>query len=121
MSPPIADLTSLAPLGFALGCGLLTWFLLRKTFKRLPKRNRGGSKEYLQKQKRPKTEWDGAKRDANARFDRQQVELQELARDLNGQIDSKMVLLGELIDQSKQQAERLEALLEEAKSAHADD
>lgn len=120
--PLLADLTWLSPLGFATGIGLLTWFLLRRTFTRLGKRRRAGSGAYLLKQQRPNTDWDGAKQDANARFDRQSVELHELARELNGQIESKMILLQTLIAQSKQQADRLEVLLKESeKVAAADD
>lgn len=112
--PLLADSTWLAPLGFAAGIGLLSWLLLRKTFKRLSKRTRSGSGPYLEKQRRPEHEWEGAKQDANARFDRQQVELHELARDLNGQIDSKLILFRELLKQSDEQIARLEDLLEEA-------
>lgn len=119
--PLLAELTWLGPIGFAAGVGLLTWLMLRKTFTRLSKRNRSGSGPYLKKQPRPENAWDGAKHDASARFDRQQVELQELARDLNGQIDSKMLLLQELIAQSERQAARLEGLLEEAQAAKSRD
>ncbi len=115
-SPILAENVWLAPLGFAAGIGLLTWLLLRKTFKRLSKQKRAGSGPYLQKQRRPAHQWDGAKQDATARFERQQVELHDLARDLNGQIDSKLLLFRELVAQSEQQIERLEALLEEAES-----
>lgn len=111
---PLAELTWLGPLGFAAGIGLLTWLLLRKTFRRMGKRTKSGSGPYLEKQPRPTHVWDGAKEDATARFNRQQVELHDLARDLNGQLDSKLVILRELVAQSETQIERLETLLEEA-------
>jgi hypothetical protein len=93
---------------------LLVAILLRRSWRQSSKRSRGGSGPALDAQPRPKTPWDGAQQDAAARFDREQVELNELARDLTGQIDSKLVLLQQLIAQSDERIQRLEALLREA-------
>lgn len=112
--PPIAESSWLAPIVFAVGCGLLTAILLRRSYRYFGKRSRGGSGPAIAAQRRPSSAWDGARHDAEARFNRQQVELHDLARDLTGQIDSKMILLRELIAQSERQVTRLEELLDEA-------
>ncbi|MEQ8849527.1 hypothetical protein [Botrimarina sp.] len=112
-SPPIADSSWLAPIAFALGCGLLTAILLRRSYRYFGKRKRGVGRP-IDTQPRPATAWDGARHDAEARFNRQQVELHDLARDLTGQIDSKLILLRELVAQSDRQIARLEELLDEA-------
>ncbi|TWT46934.1 hypothetical protein [Botrimarina hoheduenensis] len=103
-----------APLAFALGCGILTAILLRRSYRYFGKRTRGGSGPPIASQPRPADAWDGAKRDAAARLGREKVELHELARDLIGQLDSKMILLNELVQQSHQQIERLQTLLDRA-------
>lgn len=111
----LAETNWLGPAMFALGCALLTGILLRRTFRQLRKRGkRAGSGPHLEAQARPASKWDGAKKDAEARFSRQQVELHDMARDLNGQIDSKLILFRELVAQSERQIERLETLLGEA-------
>lgn len=113
--PSIAEPTfpPLATVLFALGCGLLTAILLRRSYKYFgsrPKKSKGP----IEKQPRPTGPWSGAYSDAQARFDRQQVELHELARELKGQLDSKIMILQELVARSERQIERLETLLDEA-------
>lgn len=98
---------------FAAGCAAFTFILLRLSWRRGAKRSRGGSGPALDAQPRPKHQWDGAQKDAEARFDRHQVELHDLARDLTAQIDSKLVLLQQLIAQSDERIQRLEELLGE--------
>lgn len=119
ITPLLAE-SWIAPLAFALGCGLLTALLLRRSYRYFGKKRRGGSGPHLEAQPRPTHAWDGAKQDASARFDRQQVELQELARDLTGQIDSKLLLLQELNAKSERQIQRLEELLAETEHAKAE-
>ncbi|MEO1495919.1 MAG: hypothetical protein AAFV43_02090 [Planctomycetota bacterium] len=97
---------------FAAGCGLLAMILLRRSYRYFGKRTRGGSGPAIAAQPRPTGPWDGAKRDAAARLDRERVELHELARDLMGQLDSKTRVLNQLVAQSQQQIERLEVLLD---------
>lgn len=97
---------------FAAGSLLLVFFLLRRSYIHFGRRTRGGEGPPIAKQPRPRHAWDGAKQDADARFNQQQVELQELSRDLMGQLDSKMLLLQALITQSDERIARLETLLE---------
>lgn len=119
--PLIAEMPSwIGPAGFALGCAMLTAILLRWNLKAFGKRKKGGSGPHIVAQKRPQTPWEGAKQDAEARINRQMVELNDLARDLNGQLDSKLVILRELVAQSERQIEQLEALLEKAEQEKAD-
>ncbi len=113
---PLLAAGLLAPAFFAAGCALLTMILLRRSYRYFGNsRSRGGSGPAIDAQPRPTDKWDGAKKDANARFDRDQVELYDLARDLKGQLDSKIIVLNELVTKSQQQIDRLEALLEESK------
>lgn len=100
-----------APIAFAAGCALLTMILLRRSYRYFGKRRRGSGKP-IDAQPRPTDPWAGAKKDAAARFDREQVELHELARELMGQLESKTIVLNELVMQSQRQIERLEELLE---------
>ncbi|TWT99835.1 hypothetical protein Pla108_07780 [Botrimarina colliarenosi] len=116
--PLLAETPWYAPLLFAFGCALLAMILLRRSFRNFGKLTRGGSGPALLKQHRPTSQWDGAREDATARFNRQQVEMHELAREINGQIDSKLILLQELVAQSDRQIQRLEALLDEAKRSN---
>lgn len=106
---------------FAAGCGLLTMILIRMTYKRLGKRNRRRNEPAIAAQPRPITPWAGAHADVAARLNRQEVELHDRAREVTAQIDSKMILLRELIEQSQQQATRLEALLAEAEEKETAD
>lgn len=105
---------------FAAGCAALTFILLRLSWRRSGKRQRGGSGPAIDAQPRPKHRWDGAQKDAEARIDRHQVELHDLARDLTAQIDSKLVLLQHLIAQSDERINRLETLLSESEFRKGD-
>ena len=112
---PLLAAGLVAPLIFAAGCALLTMVLLRRSYRYYGRRTRGGSGPAIELQPRPTNKWDGANKDVNTRFDRDQVELYDLARDLKGQLDSKIIVLNELVTRSQQQIDRLEALLEESK------
>ena len=92
---------------------MLAFFLLRRLRRQAGRQTWGGSGPAIDAQARPQHAWDGAQKDAAARFDRQQVELHDLARDLTGQIDSKLVLLQQLVTQSDERIQRLETLLRE--------
>ena len=109
-----SSLSPVATLLFAVGCGLLTAILLRRSYRYFGKRRRSTDSAPIAAQRRPDGPWAGSFSDAQARFDRQQVELHELARDLRGQLDSKLILLQELVAKSQQQIDRLEELLDEA-------
>ena len=114
MTPILANL--LASGMFALGCGLLTMWLLRRSYKHFGRR-RNRNEPPIDAQPRPDGAWSGAHADASARIERQSVELHDLGREVTGRIDSKMVLLQELIAKSQAQIDRLEALLAEAEDA----
>ena len=115
LSPLLAE-GLLAPAIFAAGCALLTMILLRRSYRYFGRRRtRGGSGPHIDAQPRPKDKWDGVKKDADARFNRDQVELYDLARDLKGQLDSKIIVLNELVLKSQKQIDRLEELLAESK------
>ncbi len=101
-----------APLLFALGCGMLTAILLRRSYRYFGKKRR--PQPALAKQARPQGQWSGAQADAAARLNRQEVELHELGRDITARIDSKMILLQELLNKSQAQIDRLETLLAQA-------
>lgn len=103
---------------FALGCGLLTAILLRRSYRYF------GRKDKKQKldaapTPRPKGEWAGAYTDASARIERQKVELHEMEREVSAKIDNKLVLMQQLVARSQQQIDRLEALLGQADRAAA--
>lgn len=99
---------------FALGVAILTAILLRRSYRLLGKRRKGGSSKVIEAQPRPENAWSGSHQDAHARMNRQEVELHEMARDVSAQLDSKMMVLQELIAQSQKQIERLEELLDKA-------
>lgn len=117
LSPLLAE-GLLAPIFFAAGCALLTVILLRRSYRFFGnRRSRGDSSPPIELQHRPTHKWDGVKKDAAARFNRDQVELYDLARDLKGQLDSKIIVVNELVAQSQQQIDRLEELLAESKKS----
>ena len=104
----------------AAGCAMLAFFLLRRLRRHSGKQIRGGSGPAIDAQPRPTHEWDGAHKDAAAKFDRQQVEFYDLARDLTGQIDSKLVLLQQLIAESDERIDQLETLLRKSEFKKGD-
>lgn len=106
---------ALPALMFIAGAALLTWLMVRRSFRRLGPRNRKSDSRPIDAQPRPTDPWSGAHRDAAAVLERQKVELAEFARDTHGQIDTKILVLRELIAQSERQIERLERLLAETK------
>lgn len=99
---------------FIAGIALLTWVLLKRSYRYFGRHKRHGNSEPLQHLHRPVTEWDGAQRDVMAQIERQKVEMQEMTRDLNGQLNSKIIILEKLISDSQRQIDRLEHLLGEA-------
>lgn len=103
---------------FALGCGLLTAILLRRSYRYFG-RGRKKDNRPIVAQPRPTDQWSGAYQDADARFERQKVELHDQARELKAQLDSKMAVLQQLCAESQQQIDRLEALLQESRQVSA--
>lgn len=99
---------------FFAGCGLLTFFLLKRTFRRIG-RSKKNSSAPIERIPRPTSAWDGAQRDAMAVIERQKVELHDMSRDLTGQLTSRIIVLEQLVGESQRQIERLEELLAEAK------
>lgn len=99
---------------FLAGCALLTWVLLKRSYRYFGSRSRRGNSAPLQKVPRPAGVWDGAQRDSLAQVERQKVEMHEMTRDLNGQLSSKIIILEKLIADSQRQIDQLESLLEKA-------
>jgi len=95
---------------FLLGCALLTLILLKRSYRYFGRRRRSSSSP-IERQHRPDSAWDGAKRDAMAQVERQEVEMHQMARDINGQLSSKIVILEQLIADSQRQIDRMEHLL----------
>gem|GEM_PF-3347369 len=104
-------LALLPTLMFLAGCGLLIWILLKRSSRYFGRIRRGQSPAAIERQPRPTSSWSGSQRDALARIEREQVEMQERARDLAGQLNSKIIVLEQLIATSGRQIKRLEALL----------
>ncbi|MGI9429381.1 MAG: hypothetical protein ACR2NM_12035, partial [Bythopirellula sp.] len=65
---------------FFLGCALFTPVLLRRTYRRLGRRNKA-SAAAIERVDRPNSPWDGVQRDALAQVERQKVEMHEMSRD----------------------------------------
>lgn len=99
---------------FFAGCALLTFILLKRTYRRLGRRQKSSSAP-IELNHRPTSAWDGAQRDTLAQVERQKVEMHEMSRDLNGQLSSRIIVLEQLVGESQRQIERLEKLLAEAK------
>jgi len=100
---------------FFAGCALLTFVLLKRTYRHFSRRPKSSSAP-IERVHRPATKWDGVQRDALAQVERQKVEMYEMSRDLNGQLNSKMLVLEQLIAQSQRQIERMEQLIEATES-----
>lgn len=106
---------------FALGCGLLTAFLLRCSYRYFGKRKAHSADAPIDSQPRPSGKWSGAYSDSSALIERQKVEIYDLGRELKAQLDGKIIVLEELCQRSQQQIDRLETLLaDSAADAHAD-
>jgi hypothetical protein len=107
----LADLLTSAM--FAVGCGLLTAIMLRRSYRYFGSGKRRGSQSPIDAQPRPTSEWSGAYTDSSARIERQKVELHEQHREASARLDNKLVLLQELCAKSQQQIDRMETLLAE--------
>jgi len=114
MIPLLAS--SLADLPLLAGVALLTWILLKRSFRYFGRR-RNKNPLPLERQPRPAGKWDGVQRDALAQVERQKVEMHEMTRDLNGQLSSKIIILEKLISDSQRQIDRLEQLLDQTEQA----
>lgn len=106
--------STFAVVPFLAGVALLTWVLMKRSYKRLGRSRRNRVIPHLERLPRPRTQWDGVQRDTLAQVERQKVEMHEMTRDLNGQLSSKIIILEQLISDSQQQIDRLEQLLEKA-------
>ncbi len=100
---------------FLAGCALLTFLLMKRSYRYFGRRRRRADSAPIVRIDRPATKWDGVQRDALAQVERQKVEMYEISRDLNGQLSSRIIVLEKLIEQSQRQIERMEQLLDEAK------
>lgn len=96
---------------FLAGVGLLTFMLMRRSYRYFARPRRNRNEKPIELQHRPKSAWDGVQHDAMAHIDRQKVEMFEMSRDLNGQLSSKIIILEKLIEDSQRQITRLETLL----------
>ncbi len=96
---------------FLAGVGLLTFILMKRSYRYFSRPRRKHNDKPLELQPRPKGPWDGAQHDTMAHIERQKVEMFEMSRDLNGQLNSKIIVLEKLIADSQRQITRMEALL----------
>jgi len=96
---------------FLAGCMLLTFILLKRSYRYFGRRNRGRNSSAIEALPRPRTQWDGAQRDTLAQVEQQKVEMHEMSRDLNGQLASRIIVLEQLIRESQQKIDQLEQLL----------
>jgi len=110
MIPLLAS--SLAVVPFFAGVALLTWILMKRSYRYFGRSGRKNNAAPIERQPRPTSKWDGVQRDVLAQVERQKVEMHEMTRDLNGQLSSKIIILEQLISDSQQQIDRLEQLLE---------
>jgi len=106
------QLAQFNPWMFMAGCALLTFVLLKRSYRYFGRRSKSNSTA-IERVPRPSSQWDGAHRDTLAQVERQKVEMYEMSRDLNGQLSSRIIVLEKLIAQSQQQIERMEHLLEQ--------
>lgn len=96
---------------FLAGVGLLTFILMKRSYRYFSKPRRMRNSQPIDLQPRPKGPWDGAQHDAMAHIERQRVEMFEMARDINGQLSSRIIVLEKLIADSQRQITRMETLL----------
>jgi len=112
MTPLLAN--SLAVVPFLAGVALLTWILMKRSFRYFGHHRRNNKTAPIERVPRPANKWDGVQRDVLAQVERQKVEMHEMTRDLNGQLSSKIIILEQLIADSQRQIDRLEQLLEQS-------
>ncbi|QDU91659.1 hypothetical protein Pla175_50890 [Pirellulimonas nuda] len=98
---------------FIAGCALLVYILMRRSYRFFGAAKRRSTGP-IDVQHRPVTQWDGVQADADARVNRQQVELEEMSRQMRGEIDSKLIALRELSARCDAQIAKLESLLDRA-------
>ena len=103
---------------FLAGIGLLTFILMKRSYRYFAKPRRLRNDAALDLQPRPRAPWDGVQHDAMARIERQKVEMFEMARDLNGQLSSKIIVLEKLIADSQRQITRMEELVDKLDEVH---
>ena len=96
---------------FLAGVGLLTFILMKRSYRYFSRPRQKRNDKPLELQPRPKGPWDGAQHDTMAHIERQKVEMFEMSRDLNGQLNSKIIVLEKLIADSQRQITRMEVLL----------
>ncbi len=120
MMPLLANM-ALAPWMFAAGIALLTWVLLKRSFRYFGRPRGKRFIKALEEQYRPTSTWDGVQRDSSARIERQKVEMHEMTRDLKGELNSKIIVLEKLISDSQRQIERMEQLLDRAEETQTAD
>ena len=97
---------------FFAGCALLTFILLKRTYRRMGRRGKNSSTA-IERIQRPTNPWDGVQRDAHAHIERQKVEMYDMSRDLNAELSSRIIVLEQLVGESQKKIERLEELLAE--------
>jgi hypothetical protein len=101
----------LPQLGFAAGLALACWLLMR----RIGRQSRENSDRQVGELSPDKSRG-RALLDAPPEVARWQVELHETARELKAEIDSKLLALQALVNVAREERERLEAALEQAKA-----
>ncbi len=102
---------------FLAGVGLLSFILLKRSYRYFGRRSRKRNEPAIERIPRPTNAWDGVQRDSMAHIERQKVEMFDMARELNGQLSSRIVILEKLIGDSQRQIERMEQLLEQMDDA----
>lgn len=104
---------TLPVLAFTLGCAMLTFILLKRSYRYFGRTSRSRGSKPLELQPRPSSKWDGMHRDTLAVVERQKVEMHDMARELTGQLSTKIVVLEKLISDSQRQIDRMEMLVED--------
>ena len=102
---------------FLAGVGLLTFILLKRSYRYFGRRRRVRQQGPLDLQQRPTSKWDGVQKDRYAHLEREKVELYDMARELKGELSSRIIVLEQLITESGQQISRMEELLKEMDAA----
>lgn len=102
---------------FLAGVGLLSFILLKRSYRYFGGRRTTRKEGPLDLQHRPTSKWDGAQRDRYAHAEREKVELYEMARELKGDLNSRIIVLERLIAESGEQIRRMEELLQEMNSS----